>query len=246
MAPGSVAPTTSCPLLKLLPHLRLHIYTYTHQLSPDLDIDEECCETFSKAWESMPLVKLAATCRLIADEARHYFRSLPTTTTLQQRALVELLPFGGPRSYTKLRLVHLPCPTIDLTHLVATYDFAKYRSTAHGFPLADHDDALEATRNMGFHVSSALRRLMSLVNPTKRMPCILQIGGLGPRKDGESRFDAMKRILYQRNAGPASAETLAQEIFSCCCVDADMLRVTSNLQLPIFGGCLLCLLVIHY
>lgn len=244
MAPGSVPPTSSCPLLELVPHLRLRIYAYTHQLSPDLDIDEECCETFSKAWESKPLVKLASTCRLIADEARHYFRSLPITTTLQQRALVELLPTGGPRSYVKLRLVHLPCPTIDLTHFTATYDFAKYRSTAHGFPLADRDDALEATRNMGFHVSSALRRLMSLSNATKLMRCILLIGGLGPTKDGEPYFDAMQRILYQPNAGPASAETLAQEIFSCCCEDAAMLRVTSDLRLPVFKGCLLCLLVI--
>lgn len=166
------------------------------------------------------------------------------TTTLSRRALVELLPSGGPRSYVNLRLIHLPCPTIDLTHFVATYDFAKYRSAAHGFPLADHDDALEATRNMGFHVSSALRSLMSLINPPKRMPFILQIGGLGPRKDGEPFFDAMQRILYQPNAGPASAETLAQEIFSCCCEDAAMLRVTSNLRLPVFEECLLCLWVI--
>ena len=85
---------------------------------------------------------------------------------------------------------------------------------------------------------------MSLSNATKVMRCILLIGGLGPRKDGEPYFDAMQRILYQPNAGPASAETLAQEIFSCCCEDAAMLRVTSDLRLPVFKGCLLCLLVI--
>ncbi|GAB7327769.1 hypothetical protein MBLNU13_g11579t1 [Cladosporium sp. NU13] len=238
--------TLSCPLLKLPPKLRLRIYAYTHELSVDLDINEYGYEDLSKAWGSTPLVKLAATCRLIADEARHYFRSLPTGS-LQRRALVDLVPSGGPRSHVNLRLIHLPCPTIDLTHFAATYDFEKYKSTAYGFPLADQDDAAEATRSMGFYVSTTIRRLMtdtSVRNATSLKCFIIRIAGLEPRKDDERHFDAMRRVLCEPNAGPASAEKLAQDVFSWGCVDADMMRVTSTLQLPAFEGKLLCLLLV--
>lgn len=239
--------TVSCPLLRLPPKLRLRIYAYTHELSLDLDINEYGCEDLSKAWESTPLVKLAATCRLIADEARHYYRSLPTGG-LTRRALVELIPSGGPFSYVKLRLIHLPRPMIDLTHFTASYDFTRYKSAAYGFPLAGQNNAAEATSSMAFYVSSAVRRLMTdttVRNATNLKMVIIRIAGLVPRKkDEETHFDAMQRVLCQPNAGPASAEKLAQDIFSWSCVDADMMQVTSNLQLPYFEERLLSLLVV--
>jgi hypothetical protein len=238
--------TVSCPLLKLPHKLRLRIYAYTHELSLDLDIYEYGCEDLSKAWESTPLVKLAATCRLIADEARHYYRSLPTGVSTR-RALAELIPSGGPGSYVKLRLIHLPRPIIDLTHFTTSYDFTQYKSAAYGFPLADQNNAAEATSNMAFYVSSAVRRLMTdttVRNATNLKWVVIRIAGLEPRKDPERHFDAMQRVLCQPNAGPASAEKLAQDIFSWSCVDADMMQVTSNLQLPYFEERLLCLLVV--
>ena len=238
--------TVSCPLLKLPPKLRLRIYAYTHELSLDLDVNEYGCEDLSKAWESTHLVKLATTCRLIVDEARHYYRSSPKGG-LQRRALLDLLPSGGPRSYVKLRLIHLPCPIIDLGHFAATYDFTEYKSAAYGFPLADQNNAAEATSNMAFHVSNAVHRLKTdttVRNATYLKFFAIRLVGLEPIKDEEEHFDAMRRVLCQPNPGPASAEKLAQEIISWACVDADTMHVSrNNLQLPVFEGKLLCLLV---
>ena len=81
MAPN-IVPQASQTLLKLPPELRLSIYAYIHNFSLNLDIDEGGCENLSKAWESTPLARLAATCRLIADEARYYVESLPSSRRL--------------------------------------------------------------------------------------------------------------------------------------------------------------------
>jgi hypothetical protein len=70
--------TPSCLLLKLPPELRLYIYAYTHRFQISVEINDYGRENLSKAWESTQLVKLAAICRLIAEEARRYVRSLPS------------------------------------------------------------------------------------------------------------------------------------------------------------------------
>lgn len=253
MAPINTAPvimpqasqTQSCPLLKLPPEVRSRIYAYTHSLSLDLDLTGDGCDNLSKAWESTPLVTLAATCRLIADEARNYYRSLPAGN-YTRRALVDLLPSGGPDSCVSIRLTRLPCPTIDLTHVAASYDFVSYISPTHDFPRTGGINKIEAILYMSFHVSSALRRLMtaaSLRTATKLMCAILWIAGLPPRRDGESRFEAMRRILCKPRGESNIAEFLVQQIFSWISRDADMRQVTSDLELPALEGRLLCLLV---
>lgn len=219
--------TLSCPLLNLPAELRVLIYGYTHMLSLDIELNSYTYDSgyLSKVWESTPLVNLAATCRLIAGEARHYVRSQPKS---RRRAAVELSRSGGPNSYVIIRLLYLTCPTVDLKQFFARYNFAEQRYTS-----------AEATSSMGFHVSNALRRLMtdvSLGNATDLKYFVLRVDGLQPRGDKESREEAMQRIFDKSKAGPASAESLIQSIFTSTCWIADSRKSLCNVQLPVFAG----------
>jgi hypothetical protein len=124
-----------------------------------------------------------------------------------------------------IRLTHLPCPTIDLTHVAASYGFVSYISPAYDFPLTSGWDAIEAILHMSLHVSNALRRLTtaaSLRKATELKCFILRVGGLSPRRNGEPHFEAMRRILCKSKAESTSTELLAQEIFSWSSRDAEM------------------------
>jgi len=214
--------TPSCPLLQLPPELRLLIYGFTHSLDLDLEIKRRGCAKLSEAWESTPLVKLAATCRLLAEETRGYVRSLPSS---QRVALVDISTARGPTGFMPLRLRCLPCPMPDLRHLVVIYDFRKYWSTTYGFPPADQNSASDgAMDDLAYLMFFQLRRLMTdaaVGSATTSTRYWFGIKGLQPRIYGESYAEAVERILvepplsvYQPQVYPVDAERLARELFS--------------------------------
>jgi hypothetical protein len=237
----------SCPLLKLPPELRLLIYAYTHSI--DLDLEYYYVHDFedlSEAWTYTPLVKLASTCRLIAKEARGYVRSMPES---QREVLVELLAPDGPKRNLATRLHQVPCPTVDLRGVVVSFDLEKYKSTAHAFPADHHDSgALDgAMHALGLKLYGAVCLLMTeaSVNDTIywKAPFWLQINGLRPKKEGESSYDAVRRVLNQPTTDPASAERLVREFYSWTSDDGWLTRNASDHQLAAYSDIPLYLLV---
>ena len=68
----------------------------------------------------------------------------------------------GPNSQLTIRLRQLPCPMVDLSCVVALYNFEKHKFIAYGFPAAHQDSAVdEALRDMRHNLFLALRRLMA-------------------------------------------------------------------------------------
>lgn len=228
--------TSSCPLLKLPPELRLLIYTYTHSFSLDLDVNETACKNLSEAWESTHLVRLATTCRLIANETRDFVRSLPSA---RRAATVDLLERRGPGRYVTIRVRHLPCPMIDLKHIVTRYNFEKYQSRVHGFPPTyDNLAVSRMLRDMGSQLLGALHRLMAdaaLDDAIKLNHVRLRIVGLRPRSEGESTADAVRRILGQQSSYSTIAERLVKELFNWSCFDGHAERSTSTTWLAVIG-----------
>ncbi|KAM0701985.1 hypothetical protein Q7P35_010895 [Cladosporium inversicolor] len=222
--------TLSCPLLKLPPELRLLIYTHTQRLDLDIELNDNDGEKLSIVWASTPLVKLAATCHLIAREARDHVRSMPNS---QREALVDLSGARGPDRHMITRLRQLPCPTGDLRYVVVAYNFEKHKSTAYGFP-ADHHD-LEAVHDamvdIGYFLFAALCRLMADAAIDEATHFWLQINGLRLRKDEESYCGAVPRVLWQPTTDPVSAERLVQEFYSWVNDDALPIKDASNPQL---------------
>lgn len=214
---SKVLPTEGCPLFKLPPELRLRIYHYTHkhQLENVISIHEEDL-SLSQSWASTPLVRLAATCRLIANETRDFVRSLPAS---QRVAHVEVSGASPSEGWSQANLRHLPCPIIDLRRVVVTYDFTKYRSAA-DFPAANssarqHTLAVrEAMYSMACYLINALRRLMkdeALNTATALEDFKLRITGLQRNGPEESQQEAVRRIL-DRAVGCTSAESLVHAI----------------------------------
>lgn len=228
----------SCPLLNLPPELRLLIYAYTHSI--DLDLEYYwvySLQDLGEAWASAPLVKLAGTCRLIAKEARGYVRSMPDS---QREVLVDLSGADGPDRELIIRMRHLPCPMVDLRRVVVSYDFEKYKSTAYAFPADHHDSEAvdKAMSDMGFNLFSALYRLMTeaAVNESTywKRDFWLQINGLQKRREGESYYGALRRVLEQPTTDPASAERLVRKFYSQACIDMPHIEHASNAQLAWF------------
>jgi len=228
--------TLSCPLLKLPPELRLCIYAYTHQFSLNLEVDEEDDrEDLSKAWESTHLVKLAATCRLIANETRDYVRSLPSA---RRTAVMDLSDSRGASNYVTTRMRHLPCPIADLRNVVARYNFKDFQSIIYRSPQAHRRSSVDlAVREKSGYLLDALRGMANatLKKATNLNGFRLQIIGLQPRRDGESYVEAVRRVLHPPKAELASAEYLAQRIFHYGCEDAGMGRDTGTLRLAVLG-----------
>jgi hypothetical protein len=154
---------------------------------------------------------------------------------------------SGSRSYVKIRLLHLPCPVAKLKRFSVTYDFDEHTFTADGgFRFANRKQTVEETRNHGFYVFSALRRLMtdaSLINATKLKCFDFWIRAIPRREDTETRVEAVQRVLGLRKARSTTAERLAQVIFSWGCVYADLKRGTNGISLAVFGGRSLDLLI---
>jgi hypothetical protein len=215
---------SSCPLLRLPPELRILIYTHTQQLRLDLDIHESGGTQLSQAWESTPIVNFAATCRLIAQEARDYMRSMPGS---QRTALVDFLGQRGPNHPVKIRLHQLPCPVSNLRQAVAMYSFDTYKNTAYHFPPANSSDTdvRVAVSSMGYWLFQALYQLMcdpALKDAINLSHIWLRIEGLPPKEDDESQAEAMRKVLEEPKAyGDASAGKLAQEVFHWDCVYAE-------------------------
>jgi hypothetical protein len=148
--------TDNCLLFKLPPELRLNIYQYTHQIRLDNpgSSTDALNQSWKSSWESSPLVQLAATCRLIANEVRPIVHSLPASKRV---AHVEISEKFHDEDATLARLHHLPCPLIDLRHIVVTCDSGDF-----GNPPASSDlDAMmtynETLEGLGYIYYTALR-----------------------------------------------------------------------------------------
>lgn len=204
-------PTETCLLFRLPPELRLHIYHHTYSLRLETQIRWKT-EDLEQSWASTPLVSLAATCRLIANEACVLVRSLPAS---QRVAHMEIFQSNRAERRIQAYLRHLPCPITDLRRVVVTYDFTKHRSAADLPPIVNNTEAVrEAMRSMETSVMTALRKLIhdeALSTATELAGFGLRITGLQRNGAEESQTEAVRRIL-DGPVGCASAENLAQAI----------------------------------
>jgi hypothetical protein len=198
MASDVVSPashTESCLLFKLPPELRLNIYHYTHQLrldNPDSSTDA-LNQSWASSWESSPLVQLAATCHLIANEVRPIVRFLPTS---QRVAHLELTD-ANPESL-QVRLRHLPCPLTDLRRIVFTFDAGSLRSVR-TFTFKLYFGLRRFITHSALDKCAELKHFHLRLTEHQRTGC------------EESCIQAMRRILDLKRA--EGAERVVQEIF---------------------------------
>jgi hypothetical protein len=235
-----VSHTESCPLFRLPPELRLRVYYYTHQLRLDnKDHPDTSTETLNQSWasswESTPLVQLAATCRLIASEVRPIVRSLPASYRVAHMELSAKY-----HDSLQVRLRHLPCPLVDLRHIVITYDVRNHSSAK-----SDLDAAMafqEAKSDIwgygfGYLLYRTLHRLMihEALGKTKELESIqLRLTGVQRNGRQESNSQAVQRILDLHR--PEGILKLAQEIIHCCRFREHDERDEVTLQLAVFNG----------
>lgn len=238
---AQASPAEGCPLLKLPAELRLRIYHYTQELRLEIDTSGfRESMNMRQSWGSTPLASLAATCSLVANEARDFVRSLSATRRV---AHVEIL--GSSRHHwMQMRLRHLPCPLIELKRIFLTCDFQKYRSAA-DFP---EDDGLvkEAMLIMQGQLWAALAHMMideSLENSTSLENFGLHIKGLQRNASEVSRSEAVRRILNHPATDRASGERLVQEIHQRTGREMDVGRGETFPSLAVCKGRPLYLLV---
>jgi hypothetical protein len=247
MASDVTTPDESCLLFKLPPELRLRVYYYTHQLRLDNDdypdsSTEALNKSWASSWETTPLVQLAATCHLIANEVRHVVRSLPSS---QRVAHVEISGATHEQSM-QVHLRHLPCPLIDLRHIIITYDVRSPSS-------AESDvDAAMAFREaicdlggggLGYMFYSTLRRFTTheaLGKAAELESLQLRLTGLQQHGCQESSTQAVQGILDLQR--PEGSVRLAQKIL-CCRLHEHIERDEVTLRLSVFNGRSLHLLV---
>jgi hypothetical protein len=136
---------------------------------------------------------------------------------------------------------YLPCPIVDLRHVVARYnfeDFRDYQSTPYRSPLAHHSLAVDfPVYEKAFYLLNALREMadVTLQKATNLNDIWLRMIGLQSRRDGESYLEAARRIRDSPKVDPASAENLSQKIFQWGCEDAGVERDASTHRLAVFG-----------
>lgn len=226
------------------PELRLLIYDHTRALRIKKELRGRP-EALKRSWSSTPLVNLAATCHLIANEARAHVHSLPPS---QRVARVKLSASRDPYSPwypLKIRLRQIPCPVADLRRVVVSYDFERFRTAEFGFPVTSYHENPGAMRNIEGHVFGALCRLMkdtALDDATNLELFRLHITGLR-RNGGEEQVYAIRRILSHPRPEEASADQLAQGILSNGCAHENLEKRISTLRLAVIKGRPLYLLV---
>jgi hypothetical protein len=241
--------TESCPLFRLPPELRLRVYYYTHQLRLDnkdhSDTSTEALnQSWASSWESTPLVQLAATCRHIANEVRPIVRSLPASHRV---AHVELSGTYDETAPMQARLRHLPCPLVDLRHIVITYDVQNHSSAED-----DLDAGMAFQEAMchvcdfgfGFMFHRTLRRLMldkALGKTIELESFQLRLTGLQRKGCWGSDTPTVRRILDLHK--PEGILRLAQDIIYCCRLREHIGKDEVTLPLAVFNGRSLQLLV---
>jgi hypothetical protein len=161
-------------------------------------------------------------------------RTLPSA---RQTAVVDLSHSRGESFYVTTRMRHLPCPIRDLRHVVARYNFKDLQSVIYSSSQTHRPSAVDlGVREKAFYLLDTLRAMadVNLEKATNLKDVRLEIIGLQPRRDGESYFQAVRRILGQPNADPVSAENLAQKILYCGRKDAGVVRGNGTHQLAVF------------
>jgi hypothetical protein len=241
--------TESCPLFRLPPELRLRVYYYTHQLRLDNKdhsdtLTEALNQSWASSWGSTPLVQLAATCRRIANEVRPIVRSLPSSHRV---AHVELSGRYLETAPMQARLRHLPCPLVDLRHIVITYDVKIHSCAAHGFGAGiAFQQAMCNVCDLGFGFMfyRTLRRLMldEALGKTKELESFqLRLTGLARKGHWGSDIPTVRRILNLHK--PEGILRLAQDIMYCCRLREHIGKDEVTLLLAVFNGRSLQLLV---